>query len=450
MKNFKNGLIKFLVVLVLFPCLFLFSACSFAQNGKSAYEIAVDNGFVGTEKEWLSSLQGKNGIDGKDGENVKIDTHQLYEDALNNDEFDGSYLDFVQKYFTESGSGDNLSMVANKCALSVCEVYAYKTYPSLSDEYASGGSGVVYSVDDKGNAYIITNYHVTFRGLVEDGDQGYKDENYQYYLLCFYGSNEAVRATFVGGNKKYDISVLKVTSSEVIQNIKPTAVTFRDESAHLAENVIAIGNACGLGVQVATGVVSVDSEYCKMTVGTVEDNHRLIRFDAFIEHGSSGGGLFDEKGNLVGITNGGVEGKLINYAIPVNIVLSVVRRILSDCNGLTITSFKIVRLGITSKADTSMPYYDAQAGYVKVLQTSSVTLVESGSLAESAGLLAGDKLVSATLKGKTYQLSHVYDLEELLISATPGDVLTLKVSRIVKEQESEEELTMDLDSQWFK
>ena len=29
--------------------------------GKSAYEIAVDNGFVGTETEWLESLNGKQG-----------------------------------------------------------------------------------------------------------------------------------------------------------------------------------------------------------------------------------------------------------------------------------------------------------------------------------------------------------------------------------------------------
>ena len=32
--------------------------------GKSAYEIAVDNGFVGTETEWLKSLKGVDGTDG--------------------------------------------------------------------------------------------------------------------------------------------------------------------------------------------------------------------------------------------------------------------------------------------------------------------------------------------------------------------------------------------------
>ena len=35
--------------------------------GKSAYEIAVDNGFVGTETEWLESLKGENGEPGADG-----------------------------------------------------------------------------------------------------------------------------------------------------------------------------------------------------------------------------------------------------------------------------------------------------------------------------------------------------------------------------------------------
>ena len=34
------------------------------QNGKSAYEIAVEQGFVGTEQEWLESLKGQDGQDG--------------------------------------------------------------------------------------------------------------------------------------------------------------------------------------------------------------------------------------------------------------------------------------------------------------------------------------------------------------------------------------------------
>ncbi len=41
------------------------------SQGKSAYEIAVENGFVGTEAEWLESLKGEKGTDGKDGINGK-------------------------------------------------------------------------------------------------------------------------------------------------------------------------------------------------------------------------------------------------------------------------------------------------------------------------------------------------------------------------------------------
>ena len=37
-------------------------------NGKSAYDIAVENGFVGTESEWLTSLKGDKGDKGDKGE----------------------------------------------------------------------------------------------------------------------------------------------------------------------------------------------------------------------------------------------------------------------------------------------------------------------------------------------------------------------------------------------
>jgi len=39
------------------------------KDGLSAYEIAVENGFVGTVSEWLESLKGADGLPGKDGEN---------------------------------------------------------------------------------------------------------------------------------------------------------------------------------------------------------------------------------------------------------------------------------------------------------------------------------------------------------------------------------------------
>lgn len=40
-----------------------------AINGKSAYQIALDNGFEGSEADWLASLHGQDGQDGQDGQN---------------------------------------------------------------------------------------------------------------------------------------------------------------------------------------------------------------------------------------------------------------------------------------------------------------------------------------------------------------------------------------------
>ena len=37
------------------------------KDGRSAYEIAIENGFVGTVAEWLESLKGRDGLPGKDG-----------------------------------------------------------------------------------------------------------------------------------------------------------------------------------------------------------------------------------------------------------------------------------------------------------------------------------------------------------------------------------------------
>jgi hypothetical protein len=41
--------------------LIAFSLFGCVTIGKSAYDIAVENGFVGTEAEWLESLKGKDG-----------------------------------------------------------------------------------------------------------------------------------------------------------------------------------------------------------------------------------------------------------------------------------------------------------------------------------------------------------------------------------------------------
>ena len=65
----KNNVIKICSSFLIASLVLAFSACYTAQDGLSAYEIAVKNGFVGSESEWIESLKGKDGIDGENGIN---------------------------------------------------------------------------------------------------------------------------------------------------------------------------------------------------------------------------------------------------------------------------------------------------------------------------------------------------------------------------------------------
>ncbi len=68
MNRYKkvSKIAKFLAGTILFMCIPLFfTACS---SGKSAYEIAVEHGFEGTEEEWLESLKGQKGDKGNNGQ----------------------------------------------------------------------------------------------------------------------------------------------------------------------------------------------------------------------------------------------------------------------------------------------------------------------------------------------------------------------------------------------
>jgi hypothetical protein len=57
---------------------------SLASCAESAYDIAVRNGFTGTEKEWIQSLRGADGEDAKD-----ITAQDLYQAAVE-DGFNGT------------------------------------------------------------------------------------------------------------------------------------------------------------------------------------------------------------------------------------------------------------------------------------------------------------------------------------------------------------------------
>ncbi len=69
------------------------------MNGKSSYEIAVENGFKGSREEWIAALQGKDGLNGTDGTNGK----NAYELAVENG-FEGTLEEWLLSLqFGENG-----------------------------------------------------------------------------------------------------------------------------------------------------------------------------------------------------------------------------------------------------------------------------------------------------------------------------------------------------------
>ncbi|MBQ9662088.1 MAG: trypsin-like peptidase domain-containing protein [Oscillospiraceae bacterium] len=104
-----------------------------------------------------------------------------------------------------------------------------------------------------------------------------------------------------------DIAILSVGTGV---NVNLARLPVGDSSAlEKGAKVVAIGSPLGLINSVSTGVYS----------GSVtEDGQTYLQFTASISHGSSGGALFNDHGEVVGITSASyVEGQNLNLAIPI-------------------------------------------------------------------------------------------------------------------------------------
>lgn len=79
--------------------------------GKSAFEIAVEHGYVGTEEEWLASLHGKDGQDGKDGVDGKDGTTPDMSEYPKTSEVQTIVETVIQPVAEESHTHDNMDIL---------------------------------------------------------------------------------------------------------------------------------------------------------------------------------------------------------------------------------------------------------------------------------------------------------------------------------------------------
>ena len=216
----------------------------------------------------------------------------------------------------------------------------------------------------------------------------------------------------------------------VNENVR--AVTLAD-GYHVGESVYAVGNAEGEGISATEGIVSVDNEYIGLDIdedGT-DESYRSIRFDATIYHGNSGGGLFNAQGELIGITNAGIDGyESICYAIPVSIAEGAAENILYhyyDGDDTTNGVYKITT-GVTVSAKNAKYVLD-ESGYGKITEEICIEAVTSGSVAETLGLAAGDTLTAFVIGGVRHGLDRTFDIGDLLLTLRPNDTLQFEYER---------------------
>ena len=275
---------------------------------------------------------------------------------------------------------------------------------SVEDTLVSQGSGVVI----KEGGYVLTNYHV-----IESGTA--------YQILM--PSGDKVDAFLVGSDSSTDLAVLKV-DGDAANQLVPVSLG-STENLVVGSTVVAIGNPGGevLANTVTQGIVSALE---RTSVNSSNTTRRIsyIQHDASINSGNSGGGLFNYKGELVGINTlkyGGsayssVSFEGLGFAIPVETAIDIGSQLVE--NGYVIRP----GLGVTVSDYTNGPDEPLPNTPPKSIMIQSVN---EGGAAEKAGLRAYDFIY----KVDGERVETLLDLTGVLDQHEVGDTVSVTVIR---------------------
>lgn len=407
----------------------------------SAYEIAVKNGFEGTEEEWLLSLKGKDGSDAP-----ALTFEDLYETAKKAG-YTGTLLDFCLQVGVDVVEDNDTAQIAQGMTSVVSITCAFEKdvrsgwgQTTTTEFYAAtAGSGVVLDINkEAGSAYIVTNYHVVY-------DDECNTDNHvanRIYLYAYGGLNlfngktgydtsgDYMEATYVGGAMDYDIALLKVEGSEVLKNsVLQKAKVGSSEDVRIGEKAYVIGNPEGAGIAVTGGAISVDSEYINMTStdGKRTVDYRVIRTDAAINGGNSGGALYNAKGEIVGIVNAksvGEDMDNMGYALPITQVKEICKNIW-DNGGVV----KRAMLGVVVATNASEVSFD-ENGDLVTTETFVISSAATKGAAAYGKLKVGDIFRYIQINdGEKVYFTRQYQLHDQLLSVRMGDKVVLGMTR---------------------
>lgn len=192
-----------------------------------------------------------------------------------------------------------------------CKVKASTAF-GQSTTGTSSGSGFIVAAGDE-EMLIVTNQHV-----IDSAKE----------ILVTFNDGNSVKAKVKGSKSEIDVAVLTIEPSEIPSGTNYSVATIGSSTdAKVGESAIVIGNALGYGISVTTGCISALDKSLNVE-GTVYEH--LIQTEASINHGNSGGPMFNSKGEVIGINSVTVSSAVadnMGYAISIDSVSDIINKI---------------------------------------------------------------------------------------------------------------------------
>ncbi|WP_370463016.1 Do family serine endopeptidase [Psychrobacter sp. NG25] len=262
------------------------------------------------------------------------------------------------------------------------------TMPAIEHAY-----GTAFFVSSDG--YMLTNHHV-----VEGADK----------ITVTLNDRTELDAVLVGSDERSDVAVLKVVGNKF-----PPLPIGDSNALRVGEPVLAIGSPFGFDYSASAGIVSAKSRSFSR-----ETSVPFIQTDVALNPGNSGGPLFNQRGEVIGINSrifsgtGGYMG--LSFSIPIDAAMDIYQQLKTD--GEVVRAY----LGIYPQdIDRNL----AEAYKLDRPQGALLTRVSPDSPAQKAGLKPGDII----LQYNNVQIMQASDLLNLLNRAKPSDAFRAQIQR---------------------
>jgi 2-alkenal reductase len=322
------------------------------------------------------------------------------------------------------GNGFQPAQIFRSRAAGVVTIISYFDVANLPDARAGQGSGFV--VGDDGT--ILSSAHV-----VTTAGQGGKVQTARTVYVEF-SDGDRVPAHVLGYDLYDDVAVIRVDPK--IHAVTPVPLGHSGRVV-VGQPVAAIGSPFGNTDSLSVGVVSA----IRRSIPSLTTRYDLldaIQTDAPINHGNSGGPLFDARGRVIGINaqirssagSSGFEG--VGFAVPIDSARRSMEQLL--------TSGAVHYAYVGIKTENLTPSIAARYGYA-AKRGALIDLVVAGTGAAAAGLKAGTRTEAfrglgvrvggdAIVAINGHPVSNAEDVVRIVASGLlPGEVARFTVVR---------------------